>query len=113
MQPLTSMHQGMCQPPPPVPPIQTPQQQQQQQPQQQQQHSTSGSPTLPVGVDQSESGNVYTSAYATQGYVPFGTDPSAFYSPMVSELVFVCASVCVQMYVRNDMCECVRVCAIM
>ena len=27
---------------------------------------------------------VYSSAYATQGYVPFGTDPSAFYSPLVS-----------------------------
>jgi hypothetical protein len=25
---------------------------------------------------------VYGSAYATQGYVPFGTDPSAFYSPL-------------------------------
>ena len=26
---------------------------------------------------------VYPTAYATQGYVPFGTDPSAFYSPLV------------------------------
>ena len=43
---------------------------------------------LPVGSQglpgtPGENGNVYTSAYATQGYVPFGTDPSAFYSPMV------------------------------
>ena len=29
---------------------------------------------------------VYTSAYAAQGYMPFGTDPSAFYSSIVSVL---------------------------
>ena len=29
---------------------------------------------------------VYSTAYAAQGYVPFGTDPSAFYSPLVSLL---------------------------
>lgn len=29
---------------------------------------------------------VYGSAYAAQGYVPFGSDPSAFYSPLVSHL---------------------------
>lgn len=28
--------------------------------------------------------SVYTSAYAAQGYVPLGTDPSAFYPPLVS-----------------------------
>ena len=27
---------------------------------------------------------IYTSAYAAQGYVPFGGDPSAFYAPLVS-----------------------------
>jgi hypothetical protein len=27
---------------------------------------------------------LYNTAYATQGYVPFGGDPSAFYSPLVS-----------------------------
>jgi hypothetical protein len=30
------------------------------------------------------SDSVYSSAYAAQGYMPFGADPSAFYSPLVS-----------------------------
>ena len=38
-------------------------------------------------------GTVYGSAYAAQGYVPFGGDPSAFYSPLVSVCIYLRTSV--------------------
>ncbi len=42
---------------------------------------------------------VYGSAYATQGYVPFGTDPSAFYSPLVSYFSILLFNVHTQVFV--------------